>query len=101
MKFKITPCEGTWENFLVDSGILVFGIRNPISTAKDYRIQFLESTACNPESNTVLDSLTCPGARKGGDLPQDKGQHRNTDLHSVFEAFSFYGCLVLKHPELV
>ena len=101
MKFKIAPCKGTWENFLVDSGILVFGIRNPISTAKDYRIQYLESTALieNPILSWI--PLHALGREKGGDLPQDKGQHRNTDLHSVFEAFSFYGCRVLKRPELV
>ena len=90
------------EIFLVDSGILAFGIRNPISTAKDYRIQYLEPTTCNPESNILSwIPLRALGREKGGDLPQDKGQHRNTDLHSVFEAFSFYGCHVLKRPELV
>ena len=55
---KPTPCEAIWIleslKFLkVVSGLLGFGILNAAQGVLDP-----ESTAWNPESNTVLDSLT-------------------------------------------
>ena len=59
---------GAWKFLLVESGIqlkeseipLTIGIRNPSSTEKDLEPSTwnLESEAWNPESMTVLDSLT-------------------------------------------
>ena len=45
---------------LVESGIMGFGIRNPITTDKELEFSAWnpESTTCNPESKSVLDSLT-------------------------------------------
>ena len=67
----------SWKFLLVESGILGFGIRNPIqgihiipltigirnpsSSVKNWNLP--ESTVCNPESKTVLDSLK---VRKNG-----------------------------------
>ena len=58
------PDFGIQEYFRVITGIVVFGIRNP---ANDWKSQIqvpvitsTESTACNPESKTVLDYLTLP-----------------------------------------
>ena len=45
---------------LVESGIRGFGIRNPSTTDKESEFSTWtpESTMCNPESKSVLDSLT-------------------------------------------
>ena len=67
----------SWKFLLVESGILGFGnrnpiqgihmipltigIRNPSSSVKNWNLP--ESTVCNPESKTVLDSLK---VRKNG-----------------------------------
>ena len=45
---------------LVESEIMGFGIRNPSTTDKESEFSTwnTESTTCNPESKSVLDSLT-------------------------------------------
>ena len=61
---KPTPCEGVWivesmKVLNVVSGLL-HGLWNPECSSRSSGIQSLDAefTAWNPESNTVLDSLT-------------------------------------------
>ena len=85
--------------WIPESWSLESGIEFPQLKTTEYSTWNPQCAIQNPILSWI--PLHALGREKGGDLPQDKGQHRNTDLHSVFEAFSFYGCHVLKRPELV
>ena len=60
---KLTPCEGIWilesvKVLNVVSGLLGFGILNAAQRGSGIQSLDPEFTAWNPESKTVLDSLT-------------------------------------------